>query len=95
MQDDSVGYIIDNYNKYARNKDVVRIFRHHGMDLCIRKITNFKWGQPVFQDRPIDDEYTIYYVYNTLEEAENYIAYLKSMEMQYEFNECFMGFSLY
>lgn len=81
MPDISVGYIVDSYNEFARNEDVVRVFKIHGIPFCIRAVTKFKWGQPIFKDKPIDDDYTIYCVYDTLEEAENFVAQIKTMEM--------------
>lgn len=78
-QDISRGYIIDLYNQFARNENVVSTFKIHGQNYCIREITQFEWGHPVF-DRNIDDDFDNYCVYNTIEEAQGYIKYLKRLE---------------
>lgn len=78
-QDISIGYIIDLYNKFARNENVVSIFKIHGQEYCIRAITEFEWGKPVF-DKSIDDDFDSYCVYDTIEEAKGYIRYLKQLD---------------
>lgn len=47
--DDNFGYIVDKYNKYQSNKNVLRVFRLYicGQDVeyCIRKIPlTYDWG---------------------------------------------------
>ena len=79
MRESSTGFIIDLYNKYAKNKDVVYTFKIHGQDYCIREVKKFEWGQPIF-DRNIDDTFDDFRVYNTIEEAKIYINYLKRLE---------------
>lgn len=70
-------YIIDMYNKYGHNKDVVQTIRINGLDICIRKITEFEWGQPVFPDKNIEDEFTTYHIYEKVEDARKYIRSLR------------------
>lgn len=79
MQDTCTGYIIDLYNKFARNDDVIFTFFLHGQQYCIREITKFNWGQPVF-DKSIEDEFDNYWIYNTIEDAHDYIRYLKKLD---------------
>lgn len=78
--DGSIGYIIDCYSPYNKNENVVKTFRMRGQTLCIRTITKFKWGQPLFPEKDIEDDYTYYKVYDTLEEAEQYVRELKQLE---------------
>lgn len=78
-QDISTGYIIDLYSPYEKNTDVVSTFKFHGLEYCIREITQFEWGKPIF-DRSIDNDFDDYCVYDTVEEAEGYIRYLKQLD---------------
>jgi len=80
MQDNSIGYIIDFYNKYHNNDDVVKTFHLRNQNLCIRAITSFEWGQPIFPEKSIDDDYSIFHVYKTIEEAEDYIRILRHID---------------
>lgn len=81
MQDGSLGYVIDVYNKYRHNDDVISIFFINGRYFCIRGVSDFKWGQPVLEEIIEDIETKPkYHVYSTLEEAENYIRALKRIE---------------
>ena len=76
----SVGYIIDLYSPYQKNTNVISIFKVHGISYCIREITTFEWGQPVFPEKNIEDEFNNYYIYKTIEEAQQYISNLKRIE---------------
>lgn len=78
-QDVSIGYIIDLYNKFSRNDNVVSTFKIHGQEYCIREITTFEWGKPIF-DKNIDDDFDSYCVYDTIEEAKGYVRYLKQLD---------------
>lgn len=80
MPESSQGFIIDLYNKHAINNNVVSVFKIHGINFCIRKIQEFEWGQPIFPEKDIEDNYTQYHVYQTLEEAQQYIRFLKQTE---------------
>lgn len=75
----SKGYIIDLYNRFAKNENVVYIFKLHGQEYCVREITQFEWGKPIF-DKNIDDDFDDFCVYDTLEEALGYIRYLKKLD---------------
>lgn len=70
-------YIIDIYNKFGHNKDVVQISRINGLILCIRKITQLEWGEPIFPDKNIEDEHITYHIYENLEDARKYIRNLR------------------
>lgn len=80
MPDGSQGYIISLYNPYGNNTDVIKIFTLHNIDFCIRAISQFDWGQPIFKDKPLDDDYTKYRIYYKLEDAEQFVSFLKMME---------------
>lgn len=80
MPDISVGYIIDNYSPYQKNSNVISTFKIHGIQYCIREIEKFKWGQPIFPEKNIEDDFNNYYVYDTVEEALSYVNYLKKLE---------------
>lgn len=79
MHESSTGYIIDLYNRFAKNENVVFTFKFHGQDYCIREISQFEWGKPIF-DRAIDDSFNDFCVYDTIEEAQGYIRYLKQID---------------
>ena len=70
-------YIIDIYNKFGHNKDVVQIDKINGLELCIREIKNLEWGQPVFPDKNVEEDFTFYHIYENLEDAREYIHQLR------------------
>lgn len=80
MSDTYTGYIIDAYNKYAINDNVVSIFNLYGKPFCIRQINKFDWGQPIFPEKDIEDDYSIFCIYDTQEDAEQYVRNLKYLE---------------
>ena len=79
-RESSKGYIIDNYSPYYKNENVVSTFKIHGISYCVREIDTFDWGQPVFPEKDINDNYGWYHVYNSLNEAMEYVKYLKRLE---------------
>ena len=70
-------YIVDIYNEFGHNKDVIQVSRVNGLVLCIRKITQLEWGQPVFPDKSIESEYIRYHIYENLEDARKYLCDLR------------------
>ena len=74
------GFIVDVYNPFAKNSNVIASFKINGHDFCIRKIDEFEWGQPIFPERPINDNFIHYFVYDTEEEARTFIRQLKHLE---------------
>lgn len=80
MREPSIGFIIDHYSPYQKNKNVISIFKIHGISYCIRQINEFDWGQPLFPEKNIDDDFDSYCVYDTIEEAEGYVRYLKQLD---------------
>lgn len=73
----SNGFIVDTYNKYGVNKDVVYTFNLNGKNYCIRAIKKYNWGQPIFDDKPMDDEFIEYYIYDSLSAAKRYVNYIQ------------------
>lgn len=73
-------YIIDTYSTYHQNNDVCIIFSLYNKWYCVRKINKLEWGQPVFDEKDLEDDYSNFYLYNSLEEAKQYIHVLKTME---------------
>lgn len=71
------GFIIDKYSPFHRNENVVRKFKLHGMDYCIRAIDNFEWGQPIFPEQSVEDSFELYQVYENADAAWQYIKSLK------------------
>lgn len=73
-------FIIDVYSKFQNNNNVRKIFSLYSKQYCIREINNLEWGQPVFQEKDIEDDYSFFQLYNTFEEAEQYVRELKKIE---------------
>lgn len=88
MQEPCVGYIIDICSSLPRGNNIVKTIKIHGINFCIRRIEQFKWGQPVIDWLAIDEEpFSNYRVYRTVEEAEKYIREVKGI-IYNESDEC-------
>lgn len=70
-------YIIDVYSPYDRNKDVKYIFENNGSLWCVREVTQFEWGQPQYLERPLDDNFLSFRIYDNLDDA---IAYCRALK---------------
>lgn len=69
-------YIIDTYNKYDRNINVVHTFFIDGRPYCIREVT-LEWGEPQFQENNAGPgEFCLY---NTLEDALQYVEKIRAI----------------
>lgn len=79
MRVSSTVFIVDTYNKYARNKNVCYVFHIHDNWYCIREV-ELNWGNPIFPEKPFDE--TNYYLYNTYEEAITYVKTLKRVNKE-------------
>lgn len=83
--DDNFGYIVDKYNKYQSNKNVLRVFRLYicgqDVDYCIRKIPlTYNWGTPILEDwieQDWDIDYSDQYIFPTEKEALAYVRRLR------------------
>lgn len=71
-------YIIDIYNKYTRDK-VIEVFRLYGREYCIKEV-ELNFGRPILSSIEEDNESINFYLYNTLEEAEQYVSQIKNIE---------------
>ena len=84
--DDNFCYIIDEYNKYQKNDNVVATFKlfmgGRYEPWCIRKVpVSYFWGEPQINAWPqqdFDKDYSGQYAYNTEKEARDFIRLLKS-----------------
>lgn len=71
-------FIIDTYNKYQHNDNCRAVFQLHGTDYCVREVP-LNWGQPQFPEKDWDDEFTQWQLYNTLDEALEFVRKLKRL----------------
>ena len=83
--EDNFCYIIDEYNKFQRNNNVVRTFKLYlggrAETWCIRKIpVIYDWGLPQlipWEQQDIEKDYSYQYAYATEEEALEFVRFLK------------------
>ena len=72
-------YIIDLYNKFDA-KNTVSIFKINGRWWAIKKVS-LNWGKPqlnIIEEN--EDPYLHFHLYNTLEEAQQYVHSIKQFE---------------
>lgn len=70
-------FIVDVYNPYMKNENVRKVFSYNNNLYCIRE-TALNWGTPLVE-LPLDDSTNLstgFYLYNTYEEANNYVEEL-------------------
>lgn len=79
MNNDQYVYIVDVYNPYARNRNVMFRFIYHNQWWCIRRAT-LDWGIPQDTALEMDDEYSRFHLYNTYEEAMEFVRQLRKGE---------------
>ena len=76
-------YIVDQYNKFQNNSNVIDTFTLHDQPYCIRIIPiKYYWGEPHLEDWPEQDfeiDYSSQYPYNTLEEAREFVRFMKRL----------------
>ena len=76
-------YIVDQYNKFQNNSNVIDIFTLHDQPYCIRIIPiEYYWGEPHLEDWPEQDfeiDYSSQHPYNTLEEAREFVRFMKRL----------------
>lgn len=83
--DDNFCYVIDEYNKFQQNDNVVFTFKlsigGHYEPWCIRKVpVSYFWGEPQIEAWPQQDwerDYSLQYAYPTKEAALEFIRFLK------------------
>ena len=79
MNDSQYVYIVDAYSRFHRNKDVVFRFIYHDQWWAIRRVP-LEWGVPQFEEKDMDDDYTKFHLYNTYEEAMEFVRKLRKGE---------------
>lgn len=72
-------FIIDTYSPYEKNDDVRYIFEYNDRQWCIREVTKFEWGQPQYDERPLEDEFLSFQLYYTFEDALRFARELKGV----------------
>ena len=81
-------YIVDTYNPYERNNDVVHKFEFNGRLWCIREVDRFEWGVPQFAELPIDREFISYHVYENYDDALRFSRELKGVYNEKGSSDC-------
>ena len=77
-----VAYIIDTYNKYQDNADVIANFKLRDQPYCVRRIElNYNWGTPLpdWAEKEWRRDYQEQHYYETAEEALEYVRTLKKL----------------
>lgn len=77
-------YIVDNYNKFQNNSNVIDVFTIHEQPYCIRliRVKEYDWGVPQLENWEEQDweiDYSYQQPYNTLEEARNFVRIMKRL----------------
>lgn len=83
--DDNYCYVIDEYNKFQKNDNVIHIFNlfigKRYEPWCIRKIpVTYDWGLPQltpWEQQNLEKDYSYQYAYPTEEEALKFVRDLK------------------
>lgn len=70
-------YIIDPYDKFTLDK-IVSVFKINNRWWAIKEVP-LKWGIPQLT-KIEDDEYTYYHIYETIDEAREYVKQIKRYE---------------
>lgn len=72
-------YIIDLYNKFSKD-EIISTFLINGRRWAIKKVS-LQWGKPKLSAiEESEDPYLYFHLFNSLEEAEDYIRKLKKIE---------------
>lgn len=73
---DNTVYIIDLYNKYSSDK-IISTFRINDRWWAIKEV-QLQWGKPILEK--VEEDNIPYYIYNTLEEAQQFVRQIKRLE---------------
>ena len=80
MNNNQYVYIVDAYNPYARNTNVLYRFIYNDQWWAIRRVS-LEWGKPRGETAlELDDEYSRFHYYNTYEDAMDYVKELRKGE---------------
>lgn len=71
-------YIVDIYNRFSSDK-IVSTFKVNNREYCIKEVA-LEWGTPRLSGIEEDVEQPYFKLYNTLDEAKEYIKQLKQLE---------------
>lgn len=71
-------FLIDIYNKFSSDK-IVSTFKINNREYCIKEV-ELMWGAPILNSIEEDAEQPYFKLYNTLEEAKEYVRQLKQLE---------------
>ena len=78
MENIKTVYIIDLYDKFSRDK-VISTFYINGRWWAIKEVS-LLWGRPQLSKIEEDNEYISFHLYETKEEALEYIRKIKKLE---------------
>ena len=70
-------YVVDVYNPCINPETIRKIVRVNESKFCIREV-ELEWGKPKLNY--FEDDYLFFRLYDTYEEAEEYLRYIKSLE---------------
>lgn len=71
-------FLIDIYNKFSSDK-VISTFKINNREYCIKEV-ELMWGAPILNSIEEEAEQPYFKLYNTLDEAKEYIRQLKQLE---------------
>ena len=72
-------YIVDVYSPYDKNDDVKYVFEYNKRLWCVREIDKFEWGQPQYDELPLDNTHIQFHIYSNLEDAIKFCRELKGI----------------
>lgn len=71
-------FLIDIYNKFSSDK-IISTFKINNREYCIKEV-GLMWGTPMLNSIEEDAEQPYFKLYDTLEEAQEYVKQLKQLE---------------
>lgn len=76
-------FIIDVYNKYQNNENVIDTFTLHDHPYCIREVSaHYDWGVPqldAWVEQDLEQDYSYQHSYDTLEDAREFARTMKRL----------------
>lgn len=75
---DQTVYIIDTFSKFSKDK-IISTFKINNQWFSIKEVS-LKWGVPQLSSIEEDLEQPYFCLYNTLEEAQEYVRKIKRLE---------------
>ncbi len=71
-------FLIDIYNKFSSDK-IISTFKINNREYCIKEV-ELMWGMPILNSIEEEAEQPYFKLYNTLDEAKEYVKQLKQLE---------------